>query len=284
VRQEVRRVNDRLVAVRRAVPEPVKQWRRSLRRVVHSTVDSLGLYPDPAECPVCGLVVGRFLPFQGGGRPPGRASDPVGDDGAPAPEQRRCPGCGSLERHRAVWLYFQRRTNLFTAPVKMLHVAPESGMRTRLSACANIDYLTADLNSPATMVRMDITDIQYPDDSFDVILASDVLEHIPADEQAMRELRRVMRPGGWAILQVPIWGEETQEDLSIVDPAERERRYGHFDHVRMYGHDGEYERRLRRSGFDVTVEPFAAEVGSEEAHRYRLRVGDDIHLCTKAAG
>ena len=94
------------------------------------------------------------------------------------------------------------------------------------------------------MVRMDITDIRYPDDSFDLIFASDVLEHIPDDERATRELRRVLRPDGWAILLVPIWGEKTKEDPSIVDPAEREREFGQFDHVRLYGHDGEYERRL----------------------------------------
>ncbi len=279
------RVDDRLSALRRKVPEPVRRWRRSVRRVIHSAVDSLGVYPDPAECPICGLVVARFLPFQGGGRSPQPASGLNGgaDGAVAAPEQRRCPGCGSLERHRAEWLYFQRETNLFNEPVTMLHIAPEHAMRTRLCSYANIEYVTADLDSPAAMVKMDITDIQCPDDSFHVILVNDVLEHIPDDEQAMRELRRVLHPSGWAILQVPIWGERTLDDPTIVDPAERERLYGHFDHVRMYGHDGEYERRLQRAGFDVAVEPFSASLGQEQAHRYRLRVRDDLYVCTKGA-
>ncbi len=74
-----------------------------------------------------------------------------------------------------MWLFFERRTTLLTEPVRMLHIAAEASLRTRLSACKNIDYLTADMADQAAMVKMDITDIQYPDDSFDVIFASHVL-------------------------------------------------------------------------------------------------------------
>jgi SAM-dependent methyltransferase len=223
---------------------------------------------DPAECPVCGSVADGFLPF-------GMVR--------PKPE-RRCPTCGSLERHRLIWLYFQRKTNLFTDPVKMLHIAPEAFVQERLRSFGNIDYLSADLASPRAMVKMDITDIQYPDSSFDVVFASHVLEHIPDDVQAMRELRRVLRPDGWAVLQVPMWGPRTKEDPTVTDPAERARLFGQDDHVRMYGHDGEYERRLRRAGFDVTVERFTAELGPEQTHRYRLLETEDVYLCRKGEG
>jgi len=223
---------------------------------------------DAAECPVCGAVVEGFLPF-------GMVR---------AQPERRCPKCGSLERHRLVWLYFQRRTNLFTRSVRMLHVAPEAFIQERLQAFENIDYLSADLSSPRAMVAMDITDIQYPDDSFDVIFASHVLEHIPDDERAMQELSRVLRPDGWAILEVPMWGPRTREDPAVTDPAERARLFGQEDHVRMYGHDGVFEHRLRRSGFDVTVDKFTAELGPQLTRRYRLRETEDIYLCTKRGG
>ncbi len=219
---------------------------------------------DPAECPVCGAVVDGFSPF---------GMVRVQPD-------RRCPECGSLERHRLVWLYFQRKTHLFSEPVQMLHIAPEAFLEERFRAMENIDYLSADIALPHVMVKMDITDIQYPDDSFDIIFASHVLEHIPDDVQAMRELRRVLRPTGWAVLQVPMWGPKTKEDPAVTDPEERAKLFGQDDHVRMYGHDGEYHRRLLEAGFEVEVDQYVTELGPDLAHRYRL-MEEDIYLCRK---
>jgi SAM-dependent methyltransferase len=149
-------------------------------------------------------------------------------------EKKECPYCLSRPRHRTTWLYFNQRTNLFDGSAKkMLHVAPEPSIATRLQKVAGIDYLSADLFDPAAMVKMDITDIQYPDNSFDVIYCSHVLEHVPQDRRAMRELARVLKPGGWAVLAVPIKGEKTFEDASVTAPEERERLFGQFDHVRQ---------------------------------------------------
>ena len=163
----------------------------------------------------------------------------------------------------------------------MLHIAPERCIATRLHARKNIDYLSADLTPSWAMVHMDLTDIHFPAESFDVIYASHVLEHVPDDQLAMRELHRVLRCGGWAVLQVPIWRPRTTEDPTVTDPAERERLFGQSDHVRMYGHDGVYEQRLREAGFDVSVNRFARELSSETVRRYRLREAENIYLCTK---
>jgi SAM-dependent methyltransferase len=219
----------------------------------------------PAECPICGTIVPSFLPFGP------RKESP----------DRQCPTCGSLERHRQVWLFFQAKTNLLDDKVRMLHIAPEHCLATQLRARANIDYVSADIASSAAMVQMDITNIQFPSDSFDVIYASHVLEHIPDDRKAMRELYRVLRRGGWAVLQVPVWGTTTLEDPSVTDPTERERLFGQSDHVRMYGHDGEYERRLTEAGFDVRVDPLVKELGPETARRFRLSQVQDIYFCSK---
>ena len=134
---------------------------------------------DPAECPVRGTVVGEFLPA---------GSKRIMPD-------RRCPECRSLERHRAVWLCFQARTNLFDEQLRMLHIAPEGALGPRLSALPNLHYLSADLSSPRAMVHMDLTELAAPDGSFDVVYASHVLEHIPDDRQAICEIHRVLRPG-----------------------------------------------------------------------------------------
>jgi SAM-dependent methyltransferase len=198
-----------------------------------------------------------------------------------ARENALCPVCGSVERHRLLWLYFVNETDLFSPKQKkMLHIAPERCFVDKFSSYLQIDYLTADLNNSA-MVKMDITDIQYPDNSFDVIYCSHVLEHIPDDRQAMLELARVLKPGGWAILQVPVAinTEQTIEDLSITDPAEKERLFGHPDHVRIYG-AVDYKNRLEMEGFQVQVIPYLDRFDTEIRHRYGLNIDkDDIYLC-----
>ena len=145
----------------------------------------------------------------------------------------------------------------------------------------NLHYLSADIASPGAMVRMDITDIRFPADSFDVIYASHVLEHVPDDQQAMRELHRVLRPGGWAVLQVPIVRDTTEEDPTVTDPTERERRFGQADHVRVYGRDGEYERRFRDGRIRREGRALLPRTRARDAQRYRLVKSEDIYLCTK---
>jgi len=102
---------------------------------------------------------------------------------------------------------------------------------------------------------MDITKIQYPDNSFDAILCHHVLEHIPDYRKALEELFRVLKPGGWAIIQVPIEPDrkETYQDESVTSPSERERLFGQADHVRKYGRD--FILRLHHAGFPVQIIP-----------------------------
>lgn len=167
-----------------------------------------------------------------------------------------------------MWLYFARRTNLFDGrPKRVLHVAPERCFEGPLRQRLGAGYLTADLLDPGAMEQMDITNIRHPDESFDVIYCSHVLEHVPDDRQAMRELRRVLKQDGWAVLLVPITAERTIEDPTVTDPRERERAFGQHDHVRRYGPD--YADRLREAGFDV----LATEVPDLLERRDLIRMG-----------
>ena len=193
-----------------------------------------------------------------------------------------CVHCNSLERHRFVWLYFQEKTNLFDGrPKTVLHIAPELCLEPLLKARLGSSYVTADIDDPRASVKMDITDIQYPDDSFDVIYCSHVLEHVREDSKAMRELRRVLKPTVWAILLVPIVGEENYEDYSITGPAERLKHFGLEDHVRQYGRRG-YVERLTSSGFTVKVTEVRDLYDQRDAVRMGLG-GDvgEIYYCTK---
>jgi SAM-dependent methyltransferase len=144
---------------------------------------------------------------------------------------------------------------------------------------ASIEYLTADLHAPRVMVRMDVTAIDAAEGTFDVILCNHVLEHVTEDRRAMSELHRVLKPGGWAILQVPIRGDVTQEDRSVTDPRERERLYGQYDHVRQYGRD--YADRLRDAGFRVTVDGFSRELDAARRTRHGLPGDEDVYVCRK---
>jgi SAM-dependent methyltransferase len=196
-------------------------------------------------------------------------------------EDAQCSFCRSLERNRFVWLYFSEQTDLFDGRKKtMLHVAPEECFEHRLKHLLRDGYVTADLLNPRAMVKMDITNIQYPDESFDVIYCSHVLEHVIDDKRAMREFHRVLKSDGWAILLVPISVGVTYEDFSIVTPQDRLRAFGQEDHVRLYGLD--YVDRLAEAGFNVkTVKPpdlFA----EDDVVRMRLTpASGEIFYCTK---
>lgn len=236
---------------------PARKLKRYVRKLHYRGVSRY--------CPVCESRVRGFLPFGVRPRP-----------------DVLCPVCESLERHRLIWLFFENETGLFRPPLKkMLHIAPEHCFSGMFSRCANIEYLSADLSCQA-MVRMDITDIQYPADSFDVIYCSHVLEHVPDDRKAMRELARVLRPDGWAVLQVPMGPEQTFEDPEVTDPLERERLFGQFNHVRLYGPD--YKDRLEESGFEVEVKDYGSRIDEVEQKKYGLK-GDReyIYFCRKQA-
>ena len=165
----------------------------------------------------------------------------------------------------------------------MLHVAPEPCFEPRLKQRLGEGYLSADLYNPRAMVKMDITEIDFPDEYFDVVYCSDVLEHVEDDRKAMREFLRVLRRDGWAVLLVPVAGDKTREDPSIVDAAERLRLFGQEDHVRRYGRD--YLDRLREEGFRVEVTEVRDLVERSEAVRMGLTAESrEIYYCTRGVG
>ncbi len=191
------------------------------------------------------------------------------------------PSTLSLERHRLLWLYLNRETDFFTAPKKVLHFAPEQAFYKRFRKQANLEYITTDLESPLADVKADICNLPFESDAFDVILCNHVLEHIPDDTQAMRELFRVLKPGGMGIFQIPqdLSRSSTFEDNSITDRQERARVFGQYDHVRIYGRD--YFDKLRSIGFTVQEVDYTALLSTDEIDRYCLAPGEIIPVCFK---
>jgi len=161
-----------------------------------------------------------------------------------------CPFCRSTDRERLVYLYL-KKNNLVGRKLRLLHVAPEKNLQEFLKNRTR--YTSVDLDSPRAKVKMDITDIRYPDNTFDAVICNHVLEHVPDDKKAMQELRRVLKPGGWAIIQVPLSSKlaKTLEKPSVKSPEQRKKVYGQADHVRLYGRD--YRKRLEEAGFGVSL-------------------------------
>lgn len=193
-----------------------------------------------------------------------------------------CPSCRSMDRERLYKLYIEKETNLQHSHSKVLHVAPETQLRKWLQSFENITYVCGDLYpSDDLMEKIDITDIKnYSDGSFDVIICSHVLEHIPDDLRAMTELYRVLKKGGWGIIQVPALNlKETFEDPSITTPEERLRVFGQADHVRIYAKD--YVDRLKSVGFKVKEFNYAQKYGLSEAQKYGLSDTDVLYVVEK---
>lgn len=251
-------------ALRRAAKALFPPSFRLQLRYLYLDIEPMLYAGGGVECPCCGATFRRFLPH-----------------GRPKRPDARCGRCQSLERHRLLFLYLRDRTRLFEDRLRVLHFAPETIMQRILGAQPGLRYVTVDLDLPNVSAHMDITCLAFPEASFDAILCIHVLEHIPGDAAAMREILRVLKPGGWAILQVPLdpTQAETLEDPRITAPADRRRHYGQEDHVRRYGRD--YRDRLERAGFEVTVDNFAATLPDSARTRHGL-LPEDIYLCRKA--
>lgn len=194
-----------------------------------------------------------------------------------------CWRCGSHERHRAQWLLFEHRPALLGEARSLLHLAPEWALRRRLERVEHLRYVTGDLDQPDVDRRLDVTDLDLPDGSFDAVICSHVLEHVEDDATAMRELRRITASGGWCLVMVPLdlQRERTYEDSGVTDPGERLRAFGQADHVRFYAPD--IAERLGGAGFEVERIVPRVEFGEELVTRCRIPEADQLFLCRPAS-
>lgn len=239
--------------------------RKYLQRVSGIGLKVLGLWyaGNAVQCPICQSKYRQFLPY-------GRIN--------PRPNAL-CPSCLSLERHRLIWLYLQQRTPFFQQPLQVLHIAPEPCFMQRFEKMHGKGYITADIESPLAKVKMDIHQIPFEENTFDVVLCNHVLEHVQNDIVAMSEIRRVLKPGGWSIMQVPFFSpvpDTTYEDATITDPRQREQAFGQDDHVRKFGKD--YADRIARAGLKPTPDAFASEI---DASRWGISAKEIIYKAVK---
>ena len=222
-------------------------------------------YTDPID----GKSYRRFLPY--------------GYETETSRENALAPGTLSLERHRLMWLYLLRDTDFFRKRLTVLSIAPEQCFLKRFRSLPNLDYITADLDSPIADVQADVLDLPFGDNEFDVVFCNHVLEHVQDDTKAMSELYRVMKPGGWGICQVPmdLGLRVTYEDASITDREARKRAFGQYDHVRRYGVD--YFDRLADAGFEVEQVKYCESLGEKDVERYALSDDEILPVVRKSS-
>jgi len=221
---------------------------------------------NTVECPICLHPYRIFLPY-------GRIN---------SRQNALCPSCLSLERHRLIWVYLKEKTNFFSTRLNILHIAPEPCFMDRFEKQHGKNYITADIESPLAKVKMDIHQIPFEENHFDVVLCNHVLEHVADDIKAMSEIKRVLKPNGWAILQVPFFSpvpDITFEDNSITDKREREKMFGQDDHIRKFGKD--YLQRIERAGLRAVAEPFANTLSDDMISKYGLMKDELIYKGTK---
>ncbi len=175
-------------------------------------------------CPVCNTSPGDFKSYNG--RP-----------------HAQCPSCGAFERHRQMWVWLERSG---VATRRVLDLAPHRGLGPALERRAS-SYVSADVQPGRAMRTADVCALDDEDASFDFICCSHVLEHVADDGAAMRELFRVLVPGGVAVVPVPLRDGVTDEEAPGDDTADRANRFGQPDHLRRYGFD--FFDRLTAAGF-----------------------------------
>jgi predicted SAM-dependent methyltransferase len=230
-----------------------------LSRIKNAVVGNL-LRGGRYYCPICRVRFRRFLA--------------AGDPGRLRPNAR-CPGCGSVERHRMLWLYLSNETDILSRPVSVLHVAPEVCLSRALGAHAGVSYTTVDSDPVRADLAMDVTKLRFPEESFDYVLCSHVLEHVENDRVAMSEFFRVTKKGGKTLVMVPTKGSSTYENFSLRRAADRFREFGQGDHVRLYGAD--IADRLQDAGFQVECRSYAKELGTEWTGRASLMMASSFY-------
>lgn len=236
------------------------------------------------ECPLCKK---QFRKFKDGGE-----SHPFFKEhkiiGGGRRENMLCPYCLSTDRDRLIYFYLTTRNEFQNKELTLLHVSPEPALKNILSKFPNVNYYSGDkfekryqgFYYDKTTVNLDLTNLQYPNEKFDIILCNHVLEHIKEENKALKEIKRVLKSDGWAILQVPIAIDNLKTiEYQILSPEKRKSTYGQEDHERLYGLD--YPERLRSYGFIVDFWKSSDLLNADKISKFALNSEEKVFIVRK---
>lgn len=208
------------------------------------------------ECNCCGKTYRSFLSF-------GNQS---------VRENARCPNCGSLERTRMLLSYLENETDFFEPDKKILHFAPEDGLKKIFKQRKPAGtYINGDIDPNLADLKIDITDIQFGENEFDYIICAHVLGHVPDEHKALTEMYRVLKPGGTAIILTILNKEDVptlEKQDEIKTPEQRLKFYGERDLLRLHGND--FQQRIEKAGFEVQKLDYTQTIPAEVVERFRM--------------
>lgn len=193
------------------------------------------------SCLICKNDTESFLPYKQGSdslHPVIKALGMVGSD----VDNFLCPHCHSTDRERHLFIYLSLAPEFLqrVAGGAVLHFAPERYVSILVQNQHPREYVMADLNPHRPGVQpINMQAISYPDAYFDIVIANHVLEHVADDAQAIAEVVRVLKPGGYALLQTPYSAILPSSVAEFTTPSEttRDLLFGEPDHARLYGYD-----------------------------------------------
>ncbi len=203
-----------------------------------------------------------------------------------------CMYCGCNDRTRHIMLYFDKLNFWDTLKKsRLLHIAPERELVKKIVQAGPLQYTLGDIEftQPPYAKKMnlhiekvDVTEIPFPDASFDVFISMHVLEHVPDYKKAFSEIHRILRPGGTAILQVPISNFLSKHftDPSIQTDQDMYFFYGTAKHVRVFS-EKQYIADLDEAGFANAIVRHTDVSTKEEAIYHGVNAAEALLMFTK---
>lgn len=255
----------------------MKEVCKNLLRPLYRRYLSAVHHGDSVQCPVCKKHFSEWRPIVG------RHAD--GSSFIVKDHLGSCWLCNAYPRVRQLYYWLINDYDIGRkGSLKILHVAPEVQIAEKIRQLDNVEYYSIDkrckgYSYPDYVKDGDVKNLQFDDSSFDLVICNHVLEHIVDDRRAMNEIKRVLKPGGTAILMVPLDYDSSvtieEDEANPCTPEEREEKFGQYDHVRMYGTD--YFGRLAEIGFNVERKKY----DTETCHRYGFMPEEEIVICRK---
>lgn len=231
-------------------------------------------------CAICGHHPSKFLPYSRGDASALMIS--LGVVGSNLKEFQ-CPWCGCHDRERHIFMYMTAAGFLPNLSGKhVLHFAPEKRLSPKIQASSAERYIKCDLFPQSEdIMQVDMLNIPFDEASFDLLIANHVLEHVSDDARALQEISRVLKPGGFAILQTPYCAKlhATWEDSGIDTEQSRLEAYGQEDHVRLYG--GNIFQRFSSFGLSNCVKSHTELLPDVDAENFGINEEEPFFLFQK---